>query len=784
MKRILRTLISFLLIGISNYTFADYPIVKYRFLADPGAFVYNGRVYAYCSNDDENVNDNGYQMSSIVCVSSSDLKNWTDHGIVFDVPRDATWSGLSWAPSPAYKNGKFYLYFGNGGSAIGVAVADNPLGPFKDAVGRAIANGSTPGVQPFDGWLFDPMTFVDDDGQAYMYFGGNGDGNLRVVKLNNDMISLNGSAGRFNVPNFFEAAWVHKHNGTYYFSYSTTPSAGMRIDYMTSNNPMSGFTYRGIMSLQPPTNNNNNHQAVFQLNNQWYQMYHNRIVASQTGQTMTYKRNLAIDAFSHRADGTIVQMVNTVNGLTQVGRLNPYVRQEAETMSDLNGIETEVCSAGGMNLSSLDNNDWTMVEGVDFGSAGASSIAMRVASTKTGGTIEIRTGSSTGTLIGTVTVPNTGGNQTWQTVNANVTRTTGVQNVYFVFKGSGSSLFNVDYWTFATSGPQVSITAPLSTATIFVGDPITISATATMVGTGSIANVKFYDGATLLNTDASAPYSYIWSGATSGNHTIKAVATDNSGNTSEATLVINVKVPQAPYSGTPHAIPGIIQAEHYDVGGQGLAYNEANTSGNQGLATLRNDEVDIETCTDAGGGHNIGYALTGEWLEYTVNVASAGMYSLDLRMAADGTGKTLHVEIDGVNISGAIAVPNTAGWQTWQTVTVNNLNLTAGQKVMRIAFDSDYMNLNFVEFKRMIPTGLEDENVGAFSFFPNPFSNEGLQIKKSGNFQYKITDMSGVVLEQGQGRNNQSVGLQLVPGVYLLSLENEGVVTIHKIVAK
>jgi arabinoxylan arabinofuranohydrolase len=779
MKRIYHLLISLLLLGVGNSAFADYPIVKYRFLADPGAFVYNGRVYVYCSNDDEN-GDDGYDMSSIVCVSSSDLKNWTDHGIVFDVPRDASWSGLSWAPSPAYKNGKFYLYFGNGGSAIGVAVSDSPTGPFKDPVGRNIASGSTPGVQPFDGWLFDPMTFVDDDGQAYMYFGGNGEGNLRVVKLNNDMISVNGSAGKFNVPNFFEAAWVHKHNGTYYFSYSTNPSAGMRIDYMTSNNPMSGFTYRGVLSPQPPNNNNNNHQAIVKLNNQWYQIYHNRLVASQVGVGATYHRNLAIDAFSHRTDGTIVQMVNTTNGVTQVGRLNPYVRTEAETMSDLNGIETEVCSAGGMNLYMLDNNDWTMVEGVDFGSSGASSIAMRVASTKTGGTIEIRTGSSTGTLIGTVTVPNTGGNQTWQTVNANVTKTTGVQNVYFVFKGSGSSLFNVDYWTFATSGPQVSITAPLSTATIFVGDPITISATATMVGTGSISNVKFYDGTTLLNTDNATPYSFVWTGATQGNHTIKAVATDNSGNTSEATLVVNVKVPQAPYSGTPHTIPGVIQAEHYDVGGQDLAYNEANTNGNQGGATLRNDEVDIETTTDVGGGHNIGYALNGEWLEYTVNVTSAGMYSLDLRMAADGTGKTLHVEMDGVNITGAITVPSTGGWQTWQTVTVNNLNLTAGQKIMRIAFDSDYMNLNFVEFKKNLPTGLEDENVAMSTIFPNPFSANGLHIHKSGSFHYKITDMSGVILEQGQ--NKELVGTQLSSGVYFLSLENEGTVTTHKIV--
>lgn len=241
-------------------------------------------------------------------------------------------------------------------------------------------------------------------------------------------------------------------------------------------------------------------------------------------------------------------------------------------------------------------------------------------------------------------------------------------------------------------------------------------------------------------------------------------------------------VSQTPFKTTPHAIPGRIQAEDYDNGGAGVAYNEMNTSGNQGLATYRNDEVDIETTTDAGGGYNIGYALNGEWLEYTVNVTQSGAYSLDLRLAADGAGKTLHVEMGGVNISGAITVPNTAGWQAWETVTVNNLNLTVGQKVMRIAFDSDYMNLNYVEFKKMIPTGLEDVNSVSPTIFPNPFSASGLKIKKEGFFKYRITDMSGVVVEKGNGEEQESVGSQLPLGVYQLLLEDEQGIVTHKII--
>lgn len=770
MKKLHYIFVCLILFTLSNNLLADYPIVKYRYIADPGALVYNGRVYVYCSNDDEN--NGGYDMSSIVCVSSSDLKNWTDHGIVFDVPRDGSWTNLSWAPSPSYRNGKFYLYYGNGGSAIGVAVSDSPTGPFKDANNKSIASGSTAGVQPFDGWLFDPMTFIDDDGQAYMYFGGNGDGNLRVIKMNSNMTSVSGSAGKFTVPNFFEAAWMHKHNGVYYFSYSTTPSAGMRIDYMTSTNPMSGFTYRGVLSPQPPNNNNNNHHANFYFNNQWYQMYHNRIVASQNGVDGTYKRNLAIDAFSHRADGTIVQMVNTANGVVQVGRLNPFVRTEAETMSDANGIETEVCSAGGMNLFSIDNNDWTMVEGVDFGTSGANSIAMRVASTKTGGTIEIRTGSSTGTLIGTVTVPNTGGAQTWQTVNANITKTTGVQNVYFVFKGSGSSLFNVDYWTFTGGGPQISITAPLSTATIFVGDQITISATAS-VTSGSVANVKFYDGTTLLNTDNTSPYSFVWTGATQGTHTIKAVATDNSGNSSEATVVINVRMPQSAYGNTPHVIPGVIQAEHYDQGGNGLAYSDDSPGSEVSpVVNFRTDEdVDIETCTDAGGGYNIGYATTGEWLEYTVNVAATGSYNLDLRVACNGDGRTVSLTMDDVSIANNVVIPNTGGWQTWTTTSVNSVPLTAGQHVLRLTIGAtSYVNINQLTFTSVVTDLTEDYTNSNPVVYPNPFKDQ-LTINFENDYTYELTNIAGNVIKKGEGNGKIDFTENIEKGVYFLKLK-------------
>jgi Tol biopolymer transport system component len=153
---------------------------------------------------------------------------------------------------------------------------------------------------------------------------------------------------------------------------------------------------------------------------------------------------------------------------------------------------------------------------------------------------------------------------------------------------------------------------------------------------------------------------------------------------------------QSPYGGSAWGIPGKIESENYDNGGQGVAYND-NTAGNSG-AVYRNDGVDIEGTTDTGGGYNVGYIATGEWLEYTVNVTTSGTYTLQARVAAAAAGGRLHVEMDGVNVSGSVTVPNTGGWQTWQTVSVTTTSIGSGQKVMRLYVDAGGFNINYLNF--------------------------------------------------------------------------------------
>jgi hypothetical protein len=139
-----------------------------------------------------------------------------------------------------------------------------------------------------------------------------------------------------------------------------------------------------------------------------------------------------------------------------------------------------------------------------------------------------------------------------------------------------------------------------------------------------------------------------------------------------------------PYGGTPAVVPGTIQAENFDEGGPLVSYYDAKV-GNSGGA-YRATDVDIEPTADAGGGHNVGWTKPGEWLKYTVNVTASGTYQLDARVANIASGATFRVEVDGVDTLGPIAVPNTGGWQTFQTVTAAGLQLAAGQHVVRVVF--------------------------------------------------------------------------------------------------
>ena len=416
------------------------PLMDHKLGADPFALTYNGRVYVYMSSDeyvynsDGTIKDNDFSaLTKTNVISSADMVNWTDHGSIpvagYNNANNgsgiAKWASLAWAPSVARKtiNGqdKFFLYFANGASGIGVLTADTPVGPWTDPLGKALVTSSTSGMSGVT-WLFDPAVFVDDDGAGYLYCGGGipntsdpasiaNPKTARVLKLGADMTSIVGSAVTIDAPYMFEDSGMHKYNGKYYYSYcinfsGTHPAAypAGEIGYMVSSSPMGPFTYTGHFLKNPYTFfgvGGNNHHAVFNFNSQWYVVYHAQTVSkAQLGDGKGY-RSPHINKLFYNSDGTIQEVQGDMAGVPQIANLDPYTRNEAETIGWNAGIKTEATQAIGgpvnnLNVGYINNGDWVAVGNADFGTGGAKTFKANVASATAGGNIEIRLDSVNG----------------------------------------------------------------------------------------------------------------------------------------------------------------------------------------------------------------------------------------------------------------------------------------------------------------------------------------------------------------------------------------------------
>jgi len=224
---------------------------------------------------------------------------------------------------------------------------------------------------------------------------------------------------------------------------------------------------------------------------------------------------------------------------------------------------------------------------------------------------------------------------------------------------------------------------------------------------GTITSVKFYINDKLVQEKTSAPYSFDYTFETEGKYIVRAVATDDSENESEAILTISANIPQGPYKGTAVELPGKLELENYDVGGNGFAYNDNDEGTNvEDAPDFRtNEDVDIENCTDEGGGYNLGWTANGEWLEYTVNVTQAGKYDLIIRASSDGDDKSISLSSGEEVIVPNIDIPNTGGWQEWVDVPVKEVELEAGEQILRLTITGDdFVNLNYIIFdKEIVP---------------------------------------------------------------------------------
>ncbi len=321
---------SFLLLGIAGLFTGSYtgnpiqpltdtvihaegnPIIKHKYTADPGAMVYKGKVYLYTGHDEAPKAQARYVMHDWLCFSSPDMITWTEHPCPLKAADFAWAKGDAWASQVIERNGKFYWYVAVEhktihGKAIGVAVADSPIGPFKDARGSAIITNDMTTEAKISWDDIDPSVFIDDDGQAYLFWGNT---TAHYVKLKSNMVDLDGPIQTITgLPRYTEAPWIHKRNGWYYLSYAS--EFPEKICYVMSRSINGPWQYKGIIN-EIAGNSNTNHQAIINFKGKDYFIYHNGALTPDAG---SYHRSVCIDYLYYNTDGTIKRVMMTTEGV-------------------------------------------------------------------------------------------------------------------------------------------------------------------------------------------------------------------------------------------------------------------------------------------------------------------------------------------------------------------------------------------------------------------------------------------------------------------------------------
>ncbi|HOT14711.1 MAG TPA: family 43 glycosylhydrolase [Bacteroidales bacterium] len=450
--------------SFASYCFADNPIIQTKYTADPAPLVYHDTVFLYTSHDEDGAF--GFQMENWMLYTSTDMVNWTDRGIIAGVKepyRTFAWADghSAWAPQCIERKGKFYLYcptIYQGKMAIGVAVSGSPYGPFIDVLGKPLIFRSNPGD-------YDPTVFIDEDGQAYLYWGGNGP--CYYAKLNEDMVSLKGEiqvasidfTGTPAEASYTEGPWLWKKNKYYYLAWASR-CCPEGIGYAMSDSPVGPWKCKGTI-MDPDVRSSGNHPGVIEYKGKTYVFGFNYNVLKRTMSKHYERRSICVEEIKYNADGTIQKHPWwSAKGVANVGTLNPFVKNEAETMSFSEGLKTEFATewernvpwdkgkkiADRLYVTSIHNGDYIKVQSVDF-AEGAKTVEVSVASLY-GGRIEFHIDKIDGPVVADINIVSSGEGDLWNTAKASVKDVKGIHDLYIVFKGE-KDLFNFDWWQFS-----------------------------------------------------------------------------------------------------------------------------------------------------------------------------------------------------------------------------------------------------------------------------------------------------------------------------------------------
>lgn len=461
---------------------AENPIVQTRFSPDPAPMVYNDVLYMYVGED--SIIDNGfYNMTGWYCYSTTDLVNWQDHGLLM-LSEDFKWAepGSAWAAQCVERDGKFYLYTtvtasNGGGRAIGVAVADSPTGPFKDALGEPLCGPN---------WSYiDPTVFIDDDGTAHLYFG---NPQLHHVELNKDMISLKGEIERIPMTteafgeriggdadhqtNYEEGPWFYKRNDLYYLVYAGC-GVPENICYSTAPSPTGPWTYGGII-----LNNKNSttiHPGIVDYKGKSYFFYHGGDLKGSSWN----KRSACVEEFTYGEDGSIPLMVQSL-GVKAIDTFDPYKLVEAETICWSDGLTTAK-EEDTIFVTGIETGDYIKLKNVDFGEEGSAAFIAKIRA-RDKGRIDVRIDGMFGEQICTIEYKTS---NDWQTVTAEAANITGTHDIFITFVSDAENALDFDCWEFKKAGEEIEFTVekpannnliPIIAAAVIVGVVVAVAA--------------------------------------------------------------------------------------------------------------------------------------------------------------------------------------------------------------------------------------------------------------------------------------------------------------------
>ena len=434
---------------------AQNPVISAIYTPDPAPYVHGDKVYLFVDHDEDDAIN--FTMKDWILFSTQDMVNWTYLGTPVSTETFA-WAqhgNKAWAAQAVERNGKWYWYVccntAEGKDALAVAVADDPQGPWRDAIGKPLATGFG---------FIDPTIFIDDDGTPYLFWGNKG---FWYGRLNEDMISF--ADGYKEVPGYTdpesfgqlqskmdwsigknrmmtqyeEGPWVTKRNGTYYAVY---PAGGVPeyMAYSTAPTVNGPWTFRGRIMDEAP-NSFTIHGGNIHFKGQDYMFYHNGMLPNGGG----FRRSTAIEEFAFNADGSIPFIPFSKEGPKPVGTINPFERVEAETMSGSWGVKFDRLAGRHHYVTSIHNGDWLRVRCVDFGEGKAMKVCVAPCGVLNEGVVEFYLDKLDGSPFARVNIQK--GELALATAQILGRRVpTGVHDVYLLFRGGDSELFDLDWW--------------------------------------------------------------------------------------------------------------------------------------------------------------------------------------------------------------------------------------------------------------------------------------------------------------------------------------------------